>query len=308
MNRTSRRAQPVLALSACLGLALVLSACGGKEEKPAEDKPAEKQPEPEPEPDTTPAEPRFDLSGPKPPETSSVVFAVDGALAPMACFDKDKGALAAGADCAALVAEGSEVYMEDSYGKKSLDKTLAGNKDSTCGDKGALPTAELDGGANYDWGVWPKSLGGDFTQIDPDTWSDRGARLEDAEQEAVLAAITKVRNVKGEFQSKQKAATDVDGDGKDDVFISAIMLNPNDPDTYLFSGLFMAPGGDMANLVLLDRAKKGADVIRLRGTVDLDGDGKRELWTGITFDGGDGNRMMKLGDKPEALGKWTCGA
>ncbi len=145
--------------------------------------------------------------------------------------------------------------------------------------------------------------------MDPDTWSDRGARLEEAEAKAVQEAISKVRNVKGDFQSKQKASVDVDGDGKDELFVSAILGNPADPDTYLFSGLFMAPGGDLANLVLVDRSRKGADVIRLRGAVDLDGDGKRELWTGISFDGGAGDRVVKLTDgEPTPIGKWTCGA
>ncbi|MCA9681353.1 MAG: hypothetical protein KC457_04090, partial [Myxococcales bacterium] len=82
-------------------------------------------------------------------------------------------------------------------------------------------------------------------QISPDTWSDRGARLEEVEAKAVQAAMAKVRNVNGEFQPKQKASIDIDGDGKDELFVSAIMLNPSDPDTYLVSGLFVAMGGDL---------------------------------------------------------------
>ena len=41
---------------------------------------------------------------------------------------------------------------------------------------------------------------------------------------------------------------------------------------------------------------------------NFDGDGKRELWTGISFDGGNGDRMVVLGEEPKPLGKWTCGA
>lgn len=298
--------RPVQKLAVLAALALLLPAC--KDEEPVEDKKEEKQPPPPP-PDTTPAEPQFDLSGPKPPETSSVVFAVDGALLPLACFNKDKGQILAGKECAGLVAEGSEVYMESSFGNKALDKTGAGTKPSLCGDSGALPTPQTDGGAAYDWAVWPKSLGLEFKQMDPETWSDGGARLDDAESKAIQDAIAKIRNVKGDFLPKQKAKADIDGDGKEELFVSAILLNPADPDTYLFSGLFMAPGGDLGNVQLIDRSKKGADVIRLRGVVDLDGDGKRELWTSVTFDGGNGDRIVQLANgEPKTIGNWTCGA
>lgn len=292
----------------CLALlAPALSSCKGDPEPEAK-KEDEKKAEPLPAPDPGPVEPQFDLSGPKPPETSSVLFSVDGALLPLACFDKDKGAIASGPDCAKLAAEGSEVYMESSFGKKALDKTGAGTTNSTCGDEGAIPTPGLASGADYDWAVWPKSLGTEFKQIDPDTWSDRGARLDEAQTAAVSGAIAKVQPKQGEFQPRQNATVDVDGDGKDDLFISAILLNPSDPDTYLFSGLFMAPGGDLAGLQLIDQAKRGTDEIKLLGVVDLDGDGKRELWTGLTFEGGAGERVAQLGDKPTSLGKWSCGA
>ncbi len=295
-------------LAVITAVVLLVPACKGEEEKPAEEKKEEKKP-PAPLPDTTPAAPQFDLSGPKPPQTSSVVFAIDGALLPLACFNKDKGQILPGKECEGLVAEGSEIYMESSFGNKALEKTGAGTKPSLCGDSGAIPTPQLDSGASYDWGVWPKSLGSDFEQMDPDTWSDRGARLEEAEAKAIQEAISNIRNVKGDFQPKQKATVDIDGDGKDELFVSAILGNPSDPDTYLFSGLFMAPGGDLGNIKLIDRSKKGTDVIRLRGAVDLDGDGKLELWTSITFDGGNGDRIVQLTDgDPKSIGRWSCGA
>lgn len=288
-------------------VALALPGCKNDPE-PETKKEEEKQAEPLPAPDPGPVEPRFDLSGPKPPELSSVLFSVDGALLPLACFDKDQGKILPGKDCAKLVAEGSEVYMESSFGKKALEKTLAGAKTSLCGDDGALPAAALDKGEDYDWGVWPKSLGPDFAQVNPDTWSDRSARLEDAEAKAVQDLLAGLGKTKGEFQSKQKATLDIDGDGKDELFVAAIMRNPDDADTHFFSGLFMAPGGDLAQMQLVDEVTRGADEIKLFGAVDLDGDGKRELWTGISFEGGAGERVIVLGDKPEPLGKWTCGA
>jgi len=290
-----------------LFVALALPGCKKDSEPEAKDDKKE-EPDPEPAPEPPPAEPRFDLSGPKPPETSTVLFAIDGALMPLACFDKDKGEIVAGVDCAKLVAEGSEVYMESSFGKKALEKTGAGTKMSMCGDDGAIPMAALDKGEQYDWGVWPKSLGPDFVQVHPDTWSDRGARLEEAEAKAAQDALAKAGKTKGEFQSKQKATVDIDGDGKDELFVSAILANPRDPDTHHYSGLLMAKGGDLAQFEIVDTVTRGSDEIKLFGATDLDGDGTRELWTGLSFDGGAGERVLVLGDEPKPLGKWSCGA
>ena len=308
MRYTAPAMTRVPAVIMTLFVGLAISGCTKEEPEPETKVEEKKAPEPLPAPDLEPAEPRFDLSGPTPPEVSSVLFSVDGALTAIACFDKDKGALASGRDCAKLVAEGSEVYMESSFGKKALEKTQAGAKMSMCGDEGALPTAALESGEDYDWGVWPKSLGSTFVQVDPDTWSDRGARLEEVETKAVVDALAKLGKTKGEFRPKQKASLDVDGDGKDELFVSAIMANPRDADTHFFSGLFMAPGGDLAQVQLLDKVTRGSDEIKLFGAVDLDGDGTRELWTGLSFEGGAGERIIQLGDKPKALGKWSCGA
>ncbi|MFV8752057.1 hypothetical protein ACNOYE_16040 [Nannocystaceae bacterium ST9] len=296
-----------------LALSLVLAgtfACKGEEEKPADDKKDAKKAEPLPAPDPEPDVPEMDLSGPKPPEVGAVFFSVDGALLPLACYDATKKELRGGSACASMVAEGTELYMASSFGKKTLDKTGAGTKVSLCGDENALPTAQLDAGGAFDWAVWPKSVAPGVVQIDPKTWSDRGALLSDEEKAKVEAAIAKTSQAKGEFRSRQKASTDIDGDGKDEIFVSAVIAHPTDPDRNLFSALYMAPAGNWDGLILIDRGKKDIDVVRLRGTVDLDGDGKRELWTGIIFEGGAGDRVMKMaeGSKPEILAAWTCGA
>ncbi len=295
-----------------LALSLVFAStlgCKG-EEAPAKDAKQEAKPaEPVAVPDPEPVVPEMDLSGPKPPEVNAVFFSVDGALLPLACYDAAKKELRGGNECGSLVAEGSELYMASSFGKKTLDKTGAGTKVSLCADENALPTAQLDAGGAFDWAVWPKSVAPTVVQIDPKTWSDRGAMLSDEEKAKVETAIAKTSQAKGEFRSRQKASADLDGDGKDEIFVSAVIAHPTDPDRNLFSALYMAPGGNWDDLLLLDRGKKDIDVVRLRGVVDLDGDGKRELWTGIIFEGGAGDRLMKLADgKPVTLAGWTCGA
>ncbi len=306
MPRMPSQQRSLLALALALPLVGTL-ACKGADE-PAADKKEDKKAAPLPEPPPEPAVPEMDLSGPKPPEVGAVFFSVDGALLPLACFDPASKAIKGGNDCRTMVAEGSEVYMASSFGKKTLDKTATGTKDSLCGDQNALPTPQLDAGGAFDWAVWPKSVAPGVVQIDPKTWSDRGALLSDDERAKVEAAIAKTSPAKGEFRSRQKAMADIDGDGKDEIFVSAVIAHPTDPDRNLFSALYMAPGGNWDALILLDRAKKEIDVVRLRGTVDLDGDGKRELWTGIIVEGGAGDRIMKLeGDKATALASWTCG-
>lgn len=294
-----------------LALSLVLAgtlACPS-EEKPAEDPKPAKPVEPAPQPEPVPDVPEMDLSGPKPPEVNAVFFSVDGALLPLACYDATAKQLKGGNECGSMVAQGSELYMASSFGKKTLDKTGAGTKVSLCADENALPTPQLDAGGAFDWAVWPKSLAPTVVQIDPKTWSDRGALLSDDEKAKVEAAIAKTSKAKGEFRSRQKANVDIDGDGKDEIFVSAVIAHPTDPDRNLFSALYMAPAGNWDDLLLLDRGKKDIDVVRLRGVVDLDGDGKRELWTGIIFEGGAGDRVMRVADgKPESLAAWTCGA
>ena len=69
--------------------------------------------------------------------------------------------------------------------------------------------------------------------------------------------------------------------------------------------LAAAPGGAPA----LVEQGKGREVIRIRGSLDLDGDKTRELWLGLAYDGGNADRIYIRRDGGyDAVGAWTCGA
>ena len=139
------------------------------------------------------------------------------------------------------------------------------------------------------------------TDVPPNSW--------DVSVITGLVGKLKGSALKGDFRPVQRAEADIDGDGTKELFISVLFADPKDDSNNLYSGLFMARGGDLGTLALVDASKRGSDSLTLRGVTDLDGDGKSELWVGLTFDGGTADRVMTLdGDKAEALSKWSCGA
>lgn len=300
--------------SLCLSSAAILglSGCGDKEEPKEEPKPEKpKLPERPDEAELAP-EKTLDLSGPKAPEASTVFFAVDGALVPLACFDKDKGELRGGVDCGKMVADGESVYVQSEF-TKALD-VIGGPKNALC-EVDDNPTSRsatsVDGGAAYDFAVWPKAAAPLVQAAPSESLSERATQFEDGEKEALLAAIDKAKSSasKGELRLKQKVKLDIDGDGTPETFFAAVMAHPSSADRNLFTGVFMAPGGDISAITMVEQSKRDTDVVVLNGTVDLDGDGKHELWTGLSYDGGSGDRIVKLeGGKAEALSKWSCGA
>ncbi len=303
-------------LFAC-GLAVaapfLLTACPAKDE-PKKDEKAEQKAEPEPEPEPEPELPKIDLSGPVPPETSAVFFAIDGALIPLACYDKDKGKLMGGKDdCLALAEQGAEVYMASETGGE-LDK-VAEPKNALCevaDEPTSLGTPSLNSGKAYTWGTVPKSLGRIAETVPSTAESNEAVVLSDEDkaklQAAVIALEPKAEAGKDNLRATQRAELDVDGDGKKEKFTSVVVLHPSRSDQYLFSGLLMARGGDMGDQVLVEQTKK-FDMIKVRGGVDLDGDGTRELWLGLVSEGLSADKMVHLdGENFVSMGKWTCGA
>ena len=306
MIRPSLRARVAITVS----LALLVGAACKKDPPPppAEAPPPPPAPAEEPE---APPKPRIDLSGPVPPETSAVFFSVDGAMTPLGCFDASKNKLRGGADCLALVPEGGDVVLSSAFSTE-LDK-VTGPKAAMCevgGKPQSLGTPRLDGGAAFDWAAWPKSLGRVVEAVSAETRQAKKKQLNAAETEAIKAAIAKLapKAAEGELRPHQKATVELGGDDNPELFISVVVAHATDPDRYLFSGLFMAKGGDLATLAPVHTSTKPDDVISLEGAVDLDGDGKRELWISLAFDGGAGDRIFRLDDKgAEPLAGWTCG-
>ncbi|MEZ4454819.1 MAG: hypothetical protein R3B09_35540 [Nannocystaceae bacterium] len=313
--------QRLVPVALALALPLTLSACGGKGDKDkkeadkgAEEKDKGGEPEQKRDPSTSldKVSEGPDVSGPVPPEVSMVFFTVDGALTPVGCWDKDKGKMHAGKECHALVPKGSEVYLKSDYAVK-VD-ALGESKGALCEVAVDHPisfgTAATDGGATFDYATFPKSAGPKVGLISADTWGDGTRRFSDPEKGAVVAAVKAAESKVGDLDViiHQAAGLDLDGDGKEERFFSAYVINPKDIERYLFSGLFMARGGDVSRLILVDKDKSSSQIYKLRAGADLDGDGVRELWLSTATSEGGGDRMYHLkGEAFEGLGKWTCG-
>jgi hypothetical protein len=298
-------------LSAPLSLCLVLAACPGGDAKKPDPKKVVAEADTkvddvkhDPSTSLDKAVTAIDLAGPAPPEASAVLFSVDGALIPLACFIKGKK-MTGGKDCLSVVKKGDEVYLK-AKGTETLDK-IGDPKGANCevGAAGAptsLSTPPVDGGATFDFAVSPRTLARQVVVVPEDSMSEKKPSLA-AEEIAALVAMAKVE---GELTISQVVVQDIDGDGNPDKIVSAFQFNPKDTERYNFAGVFVSRGGKWT---LADSSKNDIKGLSVRATVDLDGDRVHELWINANgTDGSGGDRLVQLtADGGTPVGKWTCG-
>jgi hypothetical protein len=235
-----------------------------------------------------------------------VFFQSEGALIPLACFDKDKGELRGGADCLALVPEGAEVRV--SAGDQAFNKKTTGRATPTCldatGNKDALGAEGLTGGAEFTYGAWPPSALKIVALVPQDSTSPAATQIDDGTKAKLAAAVP----VKGTLTAQQVTEIDVDGDDKKDGIYSVFVPHASLPGQYAWSGVFLAPDGNLDGLVLLAKTASGKDVFEVLGTLNVDGKGDRELWIRMVYAEGAGEAVFQLDGKgAKALGKWSCG-
>ncbi|MBL8974961.1 MAG: hypothetical protein JNK56_30465 [Myxococcales bacterium] len=292
-------------------VALVSVACQpGAETKKTDPKKVEAKTETPPPPDEKrdpgtsldKAVTAIDLAGPVPPETSAVFFAEDGALLPIACYLHDKKKLAGGKDCLKLVKAGDEVYLK-SRSAENLDK-VGGPKDTLCQSEG-LSTPIVDGGAAFDYAVFPKSLARSVVMLPEDSWSEKKPALAAEE----IAALTALAKVTGDLTIRQVALQDIDADGTPDKLVSVFQINPKDSERYTFAGVFVQRGSAPGTWIPVQTSSNDTQTYTVYGAVDLDGDRNHELWlNAVTTDGSGGDRLYQLSkDAATGVGKWTCG-
>lgn len=250
------------------------------------------------------------VDGPVPPDTSMVFFSVEGALYPLACFNKEKKAIETGSACLKMVKPGDAVRVashDSQYNKKAGEpvepQCMAGSE-----KKLAIGVEGISDGADFIYGTWPPSGIKIFTEVDPDSADPRNARISDDEKAKLLAAVKAAGGgAKADLEAHQVA--EVHGLTEKDKVYSVFVPHPKLPEQYLWSGAFLAEGGDMNKLTLLDHSKTKKDVFEVRGWMDLDGDGTNELWIRLVFEEGSGDRITKIASgKATPLGKWSCGA
>jgi len=246
------------------------------------------------------------VEGPVPPETSMVFFTIEGALLPLACFDKDKKKVLAGDDCLAMVPPGTDVRVASkfsSFNKKAGDKTtptcLAGED-----KKNAIAVEGITAGADFVYATWPPSGIKTVTRAPDEASKPEKTRLGDTEKQKLLGAS----KVDGEIVGNFTWEVDVDADGKADKLFGVSVPNPAFPEAHKWSGLVLAKGGSLDDLVVIESVKNKPDVFEARGLVDIDGDKKSEIWVRRTSeDGSAGERLHRIGTG-DGIGKWTCGA
>ncbi len=303
-------------------LALLATACNKGEDGPSDgtkDTKAEKgaadgaeKAGDEGEPSLKVATGEDEVEGPVPPETSMVFFVVEGALLPLACFVKDDGKLQAGVDCLDLMKAGEKARVTS--GDTATTMEVGERVEPQCqvgsGKTIALAAEGLADGPNYKYGTWPPSGLKTVTLVSEETIAPHQTQLDDEQKTKLLAAIKKDwAGASGEVEAHQVAEIDLDGKDEKDRIFAAYIPHPRMSEQYAWSGIFLAPGGDLDALVLLDKSNSKRDVFEVRGTLDLDGDGTQELWMRMFFDEGGGDRIVKLEDgKPRPLGDWSCGA
>ncbi|MEM9462621.1 MAG: hypothetical protein AAGF11_51210 [Myxococcota bacterium] len=298
-------------------LALTASACDnkdeggkGKDEKGAKSKTPKKADEPagdEGEPTLQVADGDQGAEGPVPPETSMVFFQVEAGLIPLACFDKDKGTLAAGTGCLDMVPADGMVRV--SGGDQAFNKKVGERVEPRCmvgsGKKVALGAEGLTGGAEFTFGAWPPSALKILKTVSGDSTSPAQTQIDDDTK----AKLAKKVPAKGELTAHQVAEVDIDGNDKKDEIYSVFVPHKTMLEQYTWSGVFLARDGNLDDLILLAKSKSRKDVFEVLGVLDVDGTGTRELWVRMIYEEGAGDAIIQLqGDAPKQLGKWSCGA
>lgn len=251
------------------------------------------------------------VEGPVPPETSAVFFGVEGALYPLGCFDKGTKKILHGEACLKMVPPGTDVRIASkfsSFAKKAGElaepQCLAG-----AGKKIAIAVDGITEGANFVFGTWPPSVVKAVTRAADDTTTPAKTQLGDTRKEAVAAAA-KAAGGDGDLQINQVADIDLDGDGKPETIVAAYVPDPRSDESYKWSGIMVAPAGDLAKLQLVEKNRGRPDVFEVRGAIDLDGDKQAELWLRRqSQDGSAGDRLYTgPGGAWKGIGGWTCGA
>ena len=248
------------------------------------------------------------VDGPVPPDSSMVFFAVEGALLPLACFDKDKGKVESGDACLDLVPKDGTLRVSsiDSEYNKPVGERVEPDCTAGSGKKNALAIEGMSDAANYKFGAWPPSGIKIVKLVSDESLDDASLQLSDDEKTALGKAIG--RDGAG-IEPHQIAEIDADGSDKKDKIYSVYIPDPKVVEQYAWSGILIARDGDLANLVLLETSKSKKDLYEVKGTLDLDGDKKPELWMRQVFAEGSGDRLTKVTEKgADPIGKWSCGA
>ncbi len=210
----------------------------------------------------------------KRPETSSVLFVVVyEALLPIACHDAKKHVWASGVKCIDMVPNDGFVRLESGRRAK-----ITGKREPTidgCTLESHLYIFEdekLEKPGSF--AVWPDS---DIDKPHRISWeaTKKGTEGLSDHEKARFGGVASKALGADSLKVLQVASADLDGDGTSELFVSATSSGFDPTAGQGSSGLFAFRKADDA-FKTIRTSKMGPH--RVEGTVDLNGDGTRELW------------------------------
>jgi hypothetical protein len=242
-----------------VALAVSMLACGGR-----------------PPPKPTPA-PTAPIAQKPEPKSGALFASVRDALLPIGCYDATKKLWGSGEACAALAPKGTQVAMETGAPRVAIGREPP---DVGC-DVG--PVVRTDG-PSLGFAVWPTAVRATVRTL-PRQRARRRTTVDPlaADERAKIAAQLKGENAPGNEPIEGIAAfdVDVDGDGKDDRVLVVRLAPMELRARFEFVGAIYLARSSTGRVDLV-AADEGAD-FELRGTLDVDQDGVRELWWASTF-------------------------
>lgn len=245
-----------------------------------------------------------EVKPPAAPHGRVFLVAGESGLAPVACHLGHVPKFSQGDECLELIKVGSSARLESGQVVK-----VTGEGKAECGEGkaavvDALPEA-LRGHA-----VAPADV--DFVEVIPPTTPDEADKAADEPlrgrlRDAVEREHPELAPAKG-LKVRQVAQVDLDGDHKPETLVAVTLPGAGEDAAPAFAGLFHAPDGDLPLRKLKGGAGTGVQYMLL-GALDLDADGRPELWLNTYDDDGFVWSVEKLGsvDLTE-LGRRRCEA
>jgi hypothetical protein len=280
-------------------VALLLTACG---EAPPPTPKAAVAPTPSPAPAAAPVTPH-----------GRVFLAVtESGLIPIACHEAHVPKFSFGAPCLALTPTGSELKLES-----GVRTRVTGTAPAACGGSAAHPSA-VDMAALVD--APPEALRGhatapadaNFVEVVPPTTPAEAlaaapelpARL----AAAALAAYPALGDTR-KLQLRQLAEIDLDGDRTPETLASVTLPGADEDAPPAFAAVYLVPRAADAPPRKL-KGEPGAGLqYTVLGALDLDADGRPELWLNSYDDDGFAWSVEQLGSAMlTELGRWRCDA